>query len=122
METEKSTSRGIRFPYSLWEEITKTAEKQKMQPADFVRQACQDKLKGGIESRLAGLETRTADRIGNIETLLMEKLGIVHEAMRLLAEGQDKIVRQSNTLAMEIAKQKRPAQPGQQAQQRPAGR
>ncbi|BCA80314.1 hypothetical protein [Desulfuromonas sp. AOP6] len=118
METEKSTSRGIRFPYSLWDEITKTAEKQKMQPADFVRQACQDKLKGGIEPRLAGLETRTADRISNIETLLMEKLGIVFEAMKILAEGQEKIVRQNNALVLERAGK----QPGQQAQQRPANR
>ena len=111
-------------------ELAREAEKTGVSVSDIVRQTivgrgAQQELENlvanEIRNQLAGLETRTADRISNIETLLMEKLGIVYEAMKLLAEGQDKIVRQSNTLALEIAK-KRPAQPGQQAQQRPANR
>ena len=49
-----SQSRGIRFPNSLWEKIAIEAARQNMQPADFVRAACNEKLTGGdLEARLA---------------------------------------------------------------------
>ncbi|MDW7644083.1 MAG: hypothetical protein SCI25_03475 [Desulfuromonadales bacterium] len=102
--------------------LEKEANKSGSTLADALRQGWRQGVEGiNFDSRLAGLETRTADRIGNIETLLTERLTVLAEMMKLLAEGQDKIVRQSNTLALEIAK-KRPAQPTQPAQQRPTSR
>jgi hypothetical protein len=83
-KAEKSTSRGIRFHNSMWEKITEAAEQNGMQPADFVRQACQDKLSGGIEDKLDELENRLTERINQRFDHVVKILGIIGKKVEWL--------------------------------------
>jgi hypothetical protein len=95
--TEKSTSRGIRFHNSMWDEIAEAAEQNGMQPADFVRQACQDKLSGGVESKLDELENRLTDRMTQNYQNTLKVLGILARDVEWTVERLKNIKKKPTT-------------------------